>query len=80
MRLQKYLVAFRKGSRSCVGQEVGKAEILTALANVSRKFGREMRLVDCVRERDVDIVHDMFNPLASQGCNGLIVAFDTKAD
>lgn len=78
VRLQKYLVAFGRGSRSCVGMELGKAEILTTLANVFRRFGREMRLVDCVRERDVDIVRDAFNPLASEGCNGLIVAFDKK--
>lgn len=76
MRLQKYLVPFGKGSRSCVGMELGKAEILTTLATVFRRFGREMRLVDCVRERDVDIVRDAFNPLASKGSNGLIVAFD----
>ncbi len=80
IRLQKYLVAFGKGSRYCVGAELGKAEILTAVANVFRRFGREMRLVDCVRERDVDIVRDMFNPLASMESNGLIVAFDKKVD
>ena len=73
---QKYLVAFGKGSRSCVGMELGKAEIATALANVFRRFGREMRLVGCVRERDVDVVRDMFNALPSRVCNGLIVAFD----
>ena len=76
MRLQKYLLAFGKGSRSCVGMELAKAEILTTLANVFRRFGRQMRLVDCVRERDVDIVRDFFNPLDSKETNGLIVAFD----
>lgn len=30
-RLMKYLAAFGKGSRQCVGMELGKAEILTAL-------------------------------------------------
>ena len=78
MRLQKYLVPFGKGSRSCAGMELGKAEMLTTLANVFRRFGREMRLVDCVRGRDVDIVRDEFNPLASEGSNGLIVAFDKE--
>ena len=79
MRLQKYLVAFGKGSRSCVGMELAKAEILTALANVFRRFGRQMRLIDCVRERDIDIVRDKFNPMASKESNGLIVAFDKTA-
>lgn len=36
--------------------ELGKAEVLTALANMFRHFGRSMRLVDCVRERDIDTV------------------------
>ena len=69
-------MAFGKGSRSCVGMELGKAEILTTLANVFRRFGREMRLVDCVRERDIDMVRDMFNPLPSRESNGLLVALD----
>ena len=79
MRQQKYLVAFGKGSRSCVGMELAKAEILTALASVFRRFGRQMRLVDCVRARDIDIVRDKFNPLPSKASNGLIVAFDKTA-
>ena len=78
--LQKYLVAFGKGSRSCVGMELEKAEILTTLANVFRRFGREMRLVDCVREGDVDMVRDMFNPLPSKQSNGLIVALDKRTE
>ena len=76
MRLQRYLVAFGKGSRSCPGMELGKAEVLTTLATMFRRFGRKMRLVDCVRERDIDIVRDFFTPLASKESNGLIVAFD----
>ena len=76
VRLQRYLVPFSKGSRQCVGMELGKAEILTGLANVFRRFGRRMRLVDCVRERDVDCVYDVFNPLPSRENNGLVVAFD----
>ena len=79
MRRQKYLVAFGKGSRSCVGMELAKAEILTALANVFRRFGRQMRMVDCVRGRDIDIVRDMFNALPSKESNGLVVAFDKTA-
>ena len=59
-----------------VGMELGKAEILTALANVFLRFGRSMRLVDAVRERDIDCKHDFFNPLPSKGNNGLVVAFD----
>lgn len=61
-----------------VGSELGKAEILTALSNVFLRFGRSMRMVDAVRERDIDCTHDVFNPKPSKGNNGLIVAFDRK--
>ncbi|KAG8533975.1 uncharacterized protein KY384_001718 [Bacidia gigantensis] len=39
LRLQKYLMCFGAGSRICVGMELGKAEILTCLASVFRRFG-----------------------------------------
>ena len=36
---------------------------------------RKMRLINCERKVDVDIVHEMFNSQASKGCHGPIVAF-----
>ena len=78
-RLMKYLASFGKGSRQCVGMELGKAEILTCLACLFRRFGRQMRLFDTIRERDVDCVYDVFNPLSSKDGNGVLVTFD-KAD
>lgn len=39
-RLMKYLAAFGKGSRQCVGMELGKAEILTTLGMYSCSFQR----------------------------------------
>lgn len=74
-RLQKYIMGFGKGSRKCVGIELGKAEVLTTLANVFRRFGRGMKLVDTERARDIDVTADMFNPVPRKGGNGLIVAF-----
>ena len=56
--------------------DLGKAEILTTLACVFLRFGRSMRLVDVVRERDIDCVYDVFNPAPSKESNGLLVAFD----
>ncbi|KAL8729137.1 MAG: hypothetical protein Q9181_005110 [Wetmoreana brouardii] len=62
----KYLLPWGKGSRMCVGLELAKAEILTTLANMFRKFGREMVLYNTVRERDIDTMYDVFNPLPSR--------------
>lgn len=39
-RLMKYMAAFGKGSRQCVGMELGKAEILTALGAWSSLFSK----------------------------------------
>ena len=72
----KYLASFRKGSRQCVGMELGKAEILTCLACMFRRFGRQMRLVDTIRKRDVGCEYDIFNPLSSKESNGVLVMFD----
>ena len=69
----KYLVPWGRGSRQCVGMELAKAEILTTLATVFRRFGRQMELFGTVRERDIDTVYDVFNPLPSRENNGLMV-------
>ena len=74
----KYLIPFGKGSRACVGMELAKAEILTTLANMFRRFGREMVLHETVRERDVDTVYDVFNPMPSRESNGLMVLINPK--
>lgn len=59
-RLAKYLLPFGRGSRVCVGLNLAYAELYLALANIFRKF--ELELYDVVRERDVDVSHDFFNP------------------
>ena len=73
--LLKFLVPFGGGSRQCVGMEFGKSEILTAIATVFRRFGNVMELVDTTRERDVDMVYDIFNPASSKEGNGVVVRF-----
>ena len=79
-RLRKYMMAFGKGSHQCVGMELGKAEILTALANMFRRFGRLMKLYETTKEEDIELVHDVFNPMASPWSNGLIVFFEKPLD
>ena len=60
--------------------ELGKAEFLTAVAGVWRRFGDGMVLWDTVRERDVDCVYDLFNPAASRECNGVMVLFRKEGE
>ena len=75
-RLLRFLVVFGGGSRQCIGMELAKAEILIVLACVFRRFGHKMRLLDTVRERDVDMVHDYFAPHPSGQSNGVLVVID----
>ena len=74
-RLQRFIGSFGKGSRQCIGIELAKAEILTTLATVFRKFGRGMELYETEQARDIDIQRDFFNPLPSKQSNGLMVMF-----
>ena len=67
----KYLVPFSRGSRSCVGMELAKAEILTTLANMFRRFGRDMVLFETERVKDIDIHSDWFNAGPGAESNGL---------
>ena len=66
-------MSFGKGSRSCEGIELGKAEFLTALASVWYRFGNDMQLLDTIRERDVDVEYDLFNPVTKKDGNGVMV-------
>lgn len=75
-RLLRYLVVWGRGSRACVGKELGQAEILTTLATMFRKFGRNMILYETSREKDIDIVYDHFSPLPSRESNGVMVSFN----
>ncbi|KAL8927560.1 MAG: hypothetical protein Q9208_002365 [Pyrenodesmia sp. 3 TL-2023] len=79
-KLLRFLVPFGRGSRQCVGMELGKAEFLTAVANVFRRFGEAMVLHGTVRERDVDTVYDVFNPMASREGNGVVVRFRKEGE
>jgi cytochrome P450 len=69
-RLSKYLVNFSKGTRSCLGMNLAKAEIYLTLAAVFHRF--DMELYDTDRS-DVDIVHDYFNPSPKDDTKGVRV-------
>lgn len=70
-RLERYLVNFCKGGRNCLGMSLARAEIFLTLAALFRRF--DMELVDTIRERDVDMMHDFFVPHASLESKGIKV-------
>lgn len=72
-RLQKYLVAFGRGSRQCLGMHLGSAEIYMAIAGVFCRFGRRMEVVDTIKERDVEISHDFFTPFTRKDSKGIMI-------
>lgn len=76
MALQKYLVPFSRGSRQCLGMHLAWAEMYIGLASVFERFGGKMRIVDTVRERDVDLCHDFFTPVASMESEGMMMVID----
>jgi cytochrome P450 len=68
--LSRYLVAFMKGSRTCVGMHLAQAQLHIVLANVFRRC--EMELWE-TEWRDVGFVRDMFVPMAASDGKGLRV-------
>jgi cytochrome P450 len=69
-RLGKYLVNFSKGTRSCLGINLAKAEIFLTTAAVFHRFDMELFETD---RSDVEIVHDYFNPLPKDDSPGVRV-------
>ncbi|KAL8645809.1 MAG: hypothetical protein Q9226_007133, partial [Calogaya cf. arnoldii] len=72
-QLQKYLVAFSCGSRRCLGMNLGSAQILMGIAGVVRRFGRRMEIVETVKERDVNISHDLLTPMTKKDSKGIMM-------
>ncbi|TGO81066.1 hypothetical protein BPOR_1379g00010 [Botrytis porri] len=71
--LEKYLVAFSKGSRSCAGINLAKAEILLTLATIFRRY-EVQELVETDR-RDVEVKRDLFLPFPEVGRGGVRVRY-----
>lgn len=68
--LDKYLVNFSKGTRSCLGIYLAQAEIYLTVAAVFRRFNFELFQTD---QSDVDVVHDFFNPSPKLDSKGVRV-------
>lgn len=79
-RLDKYLVAFSRGSRQCIGINLAYAEIYLALAAIFRQYGSlavrgkddvgVFELYDTTM-RDVEIVGDGITPLTVPESKGV---------
>jgi cytochrome P450 len=69
-RLDRYLIHFAKGSRSCVGMNLALAEIYLTLAYLFRRC--DLELFETTRE-DVDIKHDYFTSFPRLDSKGVRV-------
>jgi cytochrome P450 len=57
--LDRYLVAFGKGTRNCIGQNLGEAEIYITLAHTVMTFDMELLETDM---SDVQMTRDWYVP------------------
>ncbi|KAJ5672267.1 benzoate 4-monooxygenase cytochrome P450 [Penicillium longicatenatum] len=55
-RLERYLVPFNRGTRSCLGLNLARAELVLILAAVFRQFDFDVSAVQ--RDRDIDVSRD----------------------
>ena len=70
-RLDRSLVTFAKGSRSCLGINVAYSEMYLGIATLVSRF--DMELHDFDQKRDLDIVRDCFIGLPSRASKGVRV-------
>lgn len=72
-RLDKYLVSFSRGGRSCAGINLAFAELYLAVAALVSKF--DMELFDFDRARDLDVVRDKFIGMPSKEARSIRFRF-----
>jgi len=75
-QLDRYLISFGRGARSCVGVNLAYAELYIVSATLLRRF-LKIKLYETVRE-DVETVHDCFAALSrfDEGRIGLQVEIE----
>ncbi|KAL1963024.1 hypothetical protein VTN77DRAFT_8772 [Rasamsonia byssochlamydoides] len=69
-RLDRYMVAFTKGSRQCIGMNLARAEMLLVIPKIVRHLN--LRLFETTVE-DVRLAHDFFLPAAKLTSKGVRV-------
>lgn len=75
MRLERYLVAFSKGSRICLGMNLAYEEMYFACAAIVQRFDMELYETS---EKDVKMTRDMFNPHTDDGTRKIQVIFQPR--
>ena len=87
-RLERYMVSFSKGTRQCVGMNLGSAEIYLAVAAIFRNYGTKDYKIPGDRGilelfetdiRDVEPVGDFQVPIPWKGSKGIRIRV-LKAD
>jgi cytochrome P450 len=68
--LEKYLCNFSKGTRACLGMNLGRAEVTMTLAAVVRSFELELFQTD---QSDVEMAHDFVTPMPRSDSKGIRV-------
>lgn len=76
-RLDKYMVAFGKGSRNCVGMHLAYAQLYMAVAVVAARYDLELFETD---DSDARPVRDLFTAGAKLDSKGIRVMFDKKKE
>jgi len=70
-RLERYLVPFNRGTRSCLGINLARAELFLILSSVFRQFDFDVSEVS--RERDVDVSRDYILGAQARDSPGILV-------
>ncbi|KAI0972013.1 cytochrome P450 [Xylaria arbuscula] len=77
-KLSRALIAFSRGSRNCVGENIARCEMSIMLATILRHYeiysgqaGRTLELYDTIRQRDIDPHSEMIIPIPAKGSDGL---------
>ncbi|KAJ5564611.1 benzoate 4-monooxygenase cytochrome P450 [Penicillium frequentans] len=71
-RLDRYLVPFNRGTRSCLGMNLARAELVLILAAVFRQFDFDVSGVQ--RDRDIDVSRDFILGAPARDSPGILVA------
>ncbi|KAI9042371.1 putative benzoate 4-monooxygenase cytochrome P450 [Aspergillus affinis] len=70
-KLDKYLIAFGRGSRMCLGMNLARAELLIILSAVFRQFTFDVTAVN--QARDIDYNHDYIMGASAHDSPGILV-------
>lgn len=70
-KLERYLVTFNRGTRSCLGINLARAELFLILATVFREFDFDVAQVS--RERDIDASRDYIMGAQAPDSPGILV-------